>query len=322
MVDWVELDYAKEMTEPSGGPVYLRIVALIRRLITNGQLHEGDTLPTERDLAQRMGLSRGTVSLAYAELKREGIITATPGRGSRIATDQNVSSVSRKEQAIRVLSNALERLEALGFNQREVEAFLHLIQLGREGRELKVRAALVDCNPEALLLLNRQLLSVSHLSLVPFLLEDFQRQERSELDGFDLVLTTERHTPQVMGHLARLAFPLERMLSVAVLPTRETLIALARLPEHTPIVVQSCSLRFAEIIQQHLTSLGHSDVLVNPSHPQTTAHRLVVPAGTVQVEGSDPIFFDYQVDRGSLLRVEESVTALLLQKGEGLMGTH
>ncbi len=321
MVDWVGLDYANELATPVGEPVYRRIVGLVRRLITQGDLREGHDLPTERDFARLAGLSRGTVSLAYAELKREGIIHATPGRGSRVASDQNVSTASRKEQAIRILSNALERLETLGFTPREVEAFLHLVQLGREGRTVKVRAALADCNPEALGMLTRQLASVSNLSLVPMLLEEFTRLGALEVGAFDLVLTTERHAPQVLGHLARLGFPLERLLSVAVSPTRATLIALARLPEETSIVVHTESPRFAEIIQQHLATFGHKVVSANPAEPAAASHKVVVPAGRVhRLQGADPIHFDYQVDRGSLLRVEETVTALLLQKGEGYMG--
>ena len=64
MVDWNGLDYTKELARPNGEPIYQCIVAFLRRLITEGQLREGDVLPTEREFARLAGLSRGTVSLA------------------------------------------------------------------------------------------------------------------------------------------------------------------------------------------------------------------------------------------------------------------
>lgn len=321
MVNWESLDYANELAQPAGDPTYLRIVAFLRRLIGEGQLREGDALPTERDFARMAGISRGTVGLAYDELKREGIVTATRGRGSHVASDRNVGTHSRKEQAIRVLSNALERMESLGFSPREVKAFVHLLLLEREGRETRVRGALVDCNPEALDMLGRQLEAEAQLDLTPMLLEDFAKLGAAEAATFDLILTTERHAPQVLGQLARTAFPSDRLLSVAVSPSRETLVALARLPEGTPILVQARSRRFAEIIQEHLAGLGHASVSLAVAGEAEApaagpATRTVAPAGEARAEA---IPFDYQVDRGSLLRVEEAVTALLLHKSEGLM---
>lgn len=322
MVNWLELDYANELAQPAGEPMYLRMVALLRRMITEGRLSEGDSLPPERDFARLTGVSRGTVSLAYDELKRDGIIHAVPGRGSRVATDRNVSTVSRKEQALRLLSNALERLEALGFSPWEVQAFLHLIQLGREGREVTVRCALVDCNPEALELLGRQLAILSHAEIQAFLLEDFARLGAVELAAFDLVLTTESHAPQVRSQLARHPFPPERLLSVAVSPTQETLVALARVPKNASLRIEAESRRFREIIQKHLAGLGHDELILGEDEAPAAGVPIcrVVPAHAPLPEGESAIAFDYRIDRGSMLRVEEAVTSLLLHKGEAFMG--
>lgn len=141
-----------------------------------------------------------------------------------------------------------------------------------------------------------------------------------ELGHFELVLTTESHAPQVMGHLARLRLPLERFLSVAVNPTRETLVALARLPEDAPVAIRTASRRFAEIIQRHAVGLGLRDVVleVGPDARAAEGRRPIVPAGLVPPDRPDILPFDYQVDRGSILRVEEAVTSLLLQRGEGV----
>ena len=117
-----------------------------------------------------------------------------------------------------------------------------------------------------------------------------------------------------------------RLLSVAVSPSRETLITLARLPEDARITVRTETTRFAEIITQHLSDLGHSGVqraLPGAEDEMTASTRCIVPPpapGQPRLEDGNTIYFDYQIDRGSLLRVEEAVTSLLLAKGERVMG--
>lgn len=325
MVDWGALDHANWKGQPSSGPLYQRIVDLIRTMISDGRLVAGDALLTEREFAAMAGVSRGTVSLAYDELKREGIIAAAPGRGSVVTSDRNVSLGSRKEQAIRILSNALERLEGLGFSEWEIQAYMHLVLQGREGHQARIRAALVDCNPEALALIGQQLSAIPALDLESLLLEDFLRADEARLAGFDLFLTTERHAPAVLSHLGRHRVNPEHLLSVAVSPSPETLVSLARLPEGAAIAVRARSLRFAEIIQRNLAQLGHAQVrlCVGDALP-VPGERVVVPAPAagelLPLLGlpSPSLAFDYQIDRGSYLRVEEAVDTLLLQKGDGL----
>src|SRR5499427_3811505 len=64
------------------GPRYLAIVDALADDLDNGRLHAGDRLPTHRDLAYRLGVTVGTVTRAYAEAERRGLITADGGRGN------------------------------------------------------------------------------------------------------------------------------------------------------------------------------------------------------------------------------------------------
>jgi GntR family transcriptional repressor for pyruvate dehydrogenase complex len=56
------------------GWVYERIVDQIRALIRDGRWAPGDQLPTERDLAQRMRVSRASVRGAMRALASQGVI--------------------------------------------------------------------------------------------------------------------------------------------------------------------------------------------------------------------------------------------------------
>ena len=54
-------------------------------LIRRGELGPGDRLPSERDLAEGLGVSRTTVVSAYDRLRTDGVIRSRRGSGSRVA---------------------------------------------------------------------------------------------------------------------------------------------------------------------------------------------------------------------------------------------
>jgi len=64
------------------GPRYLAIVEGLARDMASGALTGGSRLPTHRDLADRLGVTVGTVSRAYAEAARRGLVSGEVGRGT------------------------------------------------------------------------------------------------------------------------------------------------------------------------------------------------------------------------------------------------
>ncbi len=66
----------------TGRPRYLAIAEAMRRDLLGGVLKPGDRLPTHRDLAYRLGVTTGTVTRAYAEAGKLGILVGEVGRGS------------------------------------------------------------------------------------------------------------------------------------------------------------------------------------------------------------------------------------------------
>ena len=65
--------------------LYLEIAESIRRHIVSGDLSPNDRLPAIRDMAHRWGCTPGTVSRAYAQLAREGLVVGRRGGGTRVA---------------------------------------------------------------------------------------------------------------------------------------------------------------------------------------------------------------------------------------------
>lgn len=63
-------------------PVYRSLAESLIEAIKTGEVRQGDRLPTHRDLAETLGISVQTVSRAYEELDRLGVIAGKVGRGT------------------------------------------------------------------------------------------------------------------------------------------------------------------------------------------------------------------------------------------------
>ncbi|RIX51224.1 FadR family transcriptional regulator [Paenibacillus nanensis] len=92
--------------------VYEDVIEQIKNLILEGNLAPGDVLPTERELAQAFGISRGTLREAFRILEREGLIDARPGGGRFLSKALDVA-----EDKNRIMDNIeratiIELLEA------------------------------------------------------------------------------------------------------------------------------------------------------------------------------------------------------------------
>jgi GntR family transcriptional repressor for pyruvate dehydrogenase complex len=72
--------------------LYEQIVQQIEESIVRGELKPGDQLPAERELAQRLGVSRTAVREAVKALREKGLVEAYSGRGTFI-TDGTIQAV-------------------------------------------------------------------------------------------------------------------------------------------------------------------------------------------------------------------------------------
>lgn len=66
-------------------PLYQQIANDLERRISYGEFPPGVLLPSERKLAEQLGVNRSTVILAYAELRALGIIESRTGSGTRVS---------------------------------------------------------------------------------------------------------------------------------------------------------------------------------------------------------------------------------------------
>lgn len=89
-------------------PYYRQLKRHLELLITKGEIVQGYGLPSERDLAQALNLSRTTVKRCYDELRQQGLLTVH-GRGGTV-----VSKPPLIRPPLGKLKGFTEEMEALG----------------------------------------------------------------------------------------------------------------------------------------------------------------------------------------------------------------
>jgi GntR family transcriptional regulator len=83
------LDLASEGTGPGVplvGPLYKDVKRQLMEALTRGEWKPGEAIPSERRIAERFGISIGTVRKAIDELVAENILIRQQGRGTFVAT--------------------------------------------------------------------------------------------------------------------------------------------------------------------------------------------------------------------------------------------
>ena len=103
-----EFDAPATLDETSPTPLYRQLQRMIQESVRAGRLEADEALPSERDLARQLGISRVTVRKAIAGLVEKGILVQRWGSGTFIAPSMHV------EQALSRLSSFTDDMTARG----------------------------------------------------------------------------------------------------------------------------------------------------------------------------------------------------------------
>jgi GntR family transcriptional regulator len=115
----------------SGLPIYRQLVDQVRRHVASGRIAVGDFLPSVRQVALELEVNHMTVSKAYSQLERDGIVELVRGQGMRVAARQaagdNGSLRERQEQLMPLLRQVAAEAYHLSLTGSQVKTLFERV---------------------------------------------------------------------------------------------------------------------------------------------------------------------------------------------------
>src|SRR3954452_13664547 len=109
---------------------YQQLVRHWRQALRLGLLHDGDPLPTVKEVVARLAINPNTVLKAYRELEHEGLVAARPGVGTfvtRTLTDASLAAHGPLRQELR---RWITKARRAGLDEESIEAlFMTTVRL-------------------------------------------------------------------------------------------------------------------------------------------------------------------------------------------------
>lgn len=233
-------------------PIYKQLVASIREEIASGRLVAGARLPSMRDLARERGVSLGTIRHVYALLEREGLIESRRGRGTYVAMPERESDqTGRKEKALHVIDEAINKLSDLGFNTRESQIYFELRLRQKEDATRPIRIAVVAVTPEERSIIGQSLDNIGAARAYRLSYNDVISQPDRLDVGFDFVVAPA----PLFKELNYLVPEHVMVMPVAITVSQDTVMACHRIPRGAHVGVLAVSAGFQDILRQECPSL-------------------------------------------------------------------
>jgi GntR family transcriptional regulator len=106
----------------SGVSPYQQIVRQVRQALRLGLLHEGDQLPTVKDVVENLAINPNTVLKAYKELEHSGLVAGRPGVGTFVTKTLSDGSLAAHGPLRQDLGRWLARARRAGLDDESIEA--------------------------------------------------------------------------------------------------------------------------------------------------------------------------------------------------------
>jgi GntR family transcriptional regulator len=106
----------------SGVAPYLQLVQQVRRALKLGLLHEGDQLPTVKEVVGKVAINPNTVLKAYRELEHDGLVAARPGIGTFVTKTISDPSLMAHGPLRLELATWLDKAQRAGLDEESIEA--------------------------------------------------------------------------------------------------------------------------------------------------------------------------------------------------------
>ncbi|MDA8443364.1 MAG: GntR family transcriptional regulator [Peptococcaceae bacterium] len=219
-----------KLERKNGIPFYIQLKEQILGNIAAGLWPPGYKLPTEREMAGQLELSRNTVSQAYKELENEGVLSSAQGKGTFVADSGIVfQQESRKEKVLRIIDNALEEAVGLGFSIDDFVSFTHVRALEKKAALSNLKVAFVGTSTEELAQFTAGAYLGREVSVIPVTMAALTQEpaaSKAKLLAADLAVTAFNQVNTVKNFIGT---PRPQVVGINLEPKLDTMVRIARL---------------------------------------------------------------------------------------------
>lgn len=295
------------INKESGIPLYKQVKYSITEKIQSGDLHSGFRLPTERELSEQLAISRNTVSAAYKDLEKEGLLVSRQGKGTFVAEDfRQALSGELHERIISYVDQGLEEALAGGMEARD---YLRVVdqRVTEKIEGLRTAHAIyVECNPEQAIYYARQIEAGTHLKcqgLTVAELMEMSDETKGILHEARVIITTANHVPEVQECTRDFG---KAVLGVAANPDLQTMVKIARFPEGTRFAFVGISERFLDEVGAALkgAGLGDLDIIFSNEKDENKLTEILTDKDIVLVSPGRCKDVSGLVDQGRILPMQ------------------
>lgn len=106
----------------SGVAPYQQLVQQVRQALRLGLLHEGDQLPTVKEVVAQVAINPNTVLKAYRELEHEGLAAGRRGVGTFVTKSLVDTSFAAQGPLRRDLERWLAKARRMGLEEDSIRA--------------------------------------------------------------------------------------------------------------------------------------------------------------------------------------------------------
>jgi GntR family transcriptional regulator len=106
----------------SGVSPYMQIVQQVRQALRLGVLHDGDQLPTVKEVVARLAINPNTVLKAYRELEHAGLVLARPGSGTFVTGSLADPAIAANAPLRRELRGWIVKARRAGLDEESIDA--------------------------------------------------------------------------------------------------------------------------------------------------------------------------------------------------------
>ena len=316
-----------KLDRKSGVPIYLQVKNQIMNQIKTGNLKIGEKMVTERELAEKIKVSRNTVSAAYKLLEQEGVLISYQGRGTFVAEEAKTwKQQSVQNRLSKIIELGLEEALEMGLTYEEFLDLVMQIIKDREEVMRRINAVFIECNIEQAKEFSKELTQNTNLNVTSITLSDIENKDEKSvkcLNDSQLVITTFNHVNRVKEITAGQG---KEVFGVAINPNLETIVKIARYSRNTKFGLVCLSEEFRFKMENALKTAGISNMELRTSTSKTPENLedvlqnsdviIVSPGRYKEIKKAtdgkkDVISFQYNLDKDS---VKVIVTKILEMK--------